>query len=1000
MAARHRNLGNLAWLPMALALAVPFKAFPDVATGIDAQARFWEQKGRNDLAREAWLKLLQTEPASTDALAGLARIEAGEGNLPLARQYLDQLRKLDPQSPELARIEALIVIGKIGDERLARPRELARAGRYEESAAAYRGLFGGGAPPGGPIALEYWQTVAGVEGGWDPARTGLEQLIKDDPKNLEYRVALAQHLTYREEARREGLDQLMKLADTDAGRQPVQPIWRRALLWLNGRPADRRYYTAYLGRYGEDTQVSARLAALGATYGRGGYAGRWHGHWVLGKHSRALRTAYAHLDAGRYEQAEQAFNAMLNRQPSDADAFAGLGLLRLQQQRFGEAADYLQKATELAPRHAGRLREPLATARYWDQVKTAEAELRAGDTEAAERRLRALISTQPGMADREPTARALLAGLVRDQGRLDEAEVHYREALKADPANPWTRLNLARLLVQKDRAAEAQGLIDGIPTDGPRRNEGLHARALFAAERQDWGAGLAAIEQIPPAERTAELQELRQRLWARSEIERGRELARVGRNDEAVAVLDGVAPQARSSELAAVLAGAYADAGQPRKGLKLMDDVLASQSPPDPVLQKAYDGARTPGRAGVATAAGVPAAEGPPPSIRGRGTVAMGASWRARSGDDGLDQLEDLEIPVELNLGDALTDRYVLRAVYVDLDAQPVKGFDLSRFGTLALNDAIGPAVPQDDSGVAVGATYQHGPWTVDVGSTPLGFEVETVVGGLRWEPKLGPWVLKASLARRSVTESLLSYAGTVDPRSGRSWGGVTSNGLQLDLARDFGGRGFYLNGGYQVYDGKNLEDNSSVGAGGGVYQQVLDQPLARVTLGLNLTSFFYDNNQRAYSFGHGGYFSPEQYLSLSVPMDLVGSSARLSWRLNAAVGYQDFKEDSSDYYPDDPQLQQSLEQFAVANPLLERATRYDSQNSSGVLVNLNGVLEYQLRSHLVLGLRAGFDNARDYEESRFMTYLRWDIGSAQALRVPPQPLLNYREYPAEVPAP
>lgn len=999
MAARCRSL---AWLSVAIALTAPFQAFADVATGIDAQARFWEQKGRNDLAREAWLKLLQTDTANTGALAGLARIEASEGNAPLARQYLEQLRKLDPQYPELARIQAMIAVGKIDDERLVLPRELARAGQYEESAAAYRTVFGGGAPPNGPIALEYWQTVAGTEGGWEPARTALDQLIRDDPKNLEYRVALAQHLTYREEVRREGLDQLLKLADTDVGRQPVQPIWRRALLWLNGRPPDRRYYTAYLARYGADTQVSARLAALGANfYGRGGYAGRWNGRWVLGKHSRELRTAYAHLDAGRHDQAEQEFNAMLNRQPKDADAFAGLGLLRLRQERFGEASDYLQKAIELAPRRAGRLSEPLAVAHYWDQVKLAESEARSGDKEAAERRLRALIAAQPEIAADEPTARVMLARLVHDRGLLDEAEMLYREALKSDPRDPWTRLDLARLLLQKDHAADAQGLIDGIPTDGARRAEGLHARALFAAERQDWTGGLASLDQVPEVERTAEMQELRQRLWARAEIERGRELALAGKNDEAIVVLDSVEPQARSSELAAVLAGAYADARKPRRGIKLMEDVLGSQSPPDPALQKAYDDATTPGGAGVARAEGATTTpDGQTPSIRGRGTLAAGMSWRARSGDDGLDQLEDLEIPVEINLGDALTDRYAFRAVYVDLDAEAVKGDDLPRFGTLALNDPPGGAVPQDDSGVAVGATYQHGPWMFDVGSTPLGFEVETVVGGLRWEPKLKDWTLKAALARRSVTESLLSYAGTVDPRSGRSWGGVTSNGLQLDLARDFGGRGFYLNGGYQVYDGKNLEDNSSVGAGGGVYQQVLDQPLARVTVGINLTSFFYDNNQRAFTFGHGGYFSPEQYLSLSVPMDLTGARERLSWRLNASVGYQDFKEDDSDYYSNDAALQQSLEQFAVSNPLLGRATRYDSQNDSGVLVNLNGVLEYQLRSHLVLGLRAGFDHARDYDESRFLGYLRWDIGQEQALRVPPQPLLNYREYPAEVPAP
>ena len=60
------------------------------------QARYWETRGRYDLARETWLKLLRADPDSASALSGLAYSEARSNRPAAAQVYLDRLREASP----------------------------------------------------------------------------------------------------------------------------------------------------------------------------------------------------------------------------------------------------------------------------------------------------------------------------------------------------------------------------------------------------------------------------------------------------------------------------------------------------------------------------------------------------------------------------------------------------------------------------------------------------------------------------------------------------------------------------------------------------------------------------------------------------------------------------------------------------------------------------------------------------------------------------------------
>ena len=70
-------------------------------------ARAYEQRNRIDLAVSAWKKVLEVEPKNTEALAGLARAAALRGDSTLASMYLDRLRAVNPNDPNIARIQKI-----------------------------------------------------------------------------------------------------------------------------------------------------------------------------------------------------------------------------------------------------------------------------------------------------------------------------------------------------------------------------------------------------------------------------------------------------------------------------------------------------------------------------------------------------------------------------------------------------------------------------------------------------------------------------------------------------------------------------------------------------------------------------------------------------------------------------------------------------------------------------------------------------------------------------
>lgn len=360
----------------------------------------------------------------------------------------------------------------------------------------------------------------------------------------------------------------------------------------------------------------------------------------------------------------------------------------------------------------------------------------------------------------------------------------------------------------------------------------------------------------------------------------------------------------------------------------------------------------------------------------------IGTVVRSRQGESGLSRLTDTEMPMVLKfpLGDG---KVSLRVTPVMLNAgTPATAYDtLSRFGAgpaSALANATTSAGSQNDAGVGLGVAYETRNWQADIGTTPLGLHKSDVTGGVRYRMPLGnEFSLDLNLSRRPVRDSVLSFAGARDARSGVVWGGVSASGGRAGLTWDDGRTGIYGYGALHQLTGSYVASNTRAEAGAGLYQHFVHEDNERLTAGVALTALGYDKNLRYFTFGHGGYFSPQEFVALSLPVEWQQRVGRLRYQVRGSVGLQYIHEDDAPYFPASAARQSAAAQAAAdaaATGVTGANARavYSGQRKTGVGYGLSGAFEYQLQSQLWLGGHLALDNARDYRQLAGGLYLRY----------------------------
>ncbi|MFX9638751.1 cellulose synthase subunit BcsC-related outer membrane protein, partial [Acinetobacter baumannii] len=85
-------------------------------------------------------------------------------------------------------------------------------------------------------------------------------------------------------------------------------------------------------------------------------------------------------------------------------------------------------------------------------------------------------------------------------------------------------------------------------------------------------------------------------------------------------------------------------------------------------------------------------------------------------------------------------------------------------------------------------------------------------------------------------------------------------------------------------------------------------------TAGLNINYQTYGNNQNFFTWGNGGYFSPQTFLSLGFPVNYTYESPRLDVKGSFTPGFQSFSQDRANLYPTDDAAQAQLDALKTQN--------------------------------------------------------------------------------------
>jgi hypothetical protein len=175
------------------------------------------------------------------------------------------------------------------------------------------------------------------------------------------------------------------------------------------------------------------------------------------------------------------------------------------------------------------------------------------------------------------------------------------------------------------------------------------------------------------------------------------------------------------------------------------------------------------------------------------------------------------------------------------------------------------------------------------------------------------------------------------------------------------------------------------------VYTRLLKDADQTLTIGLNTTLMGYNRNLSYFTYGQGGYFSPQQYVILNLPVEWTGRNGSFTYDVKGSIGVQHYREDASSYFPLGDGTSARLQNALVnAGNAPDSNGIYPGQSKTGVAYSFNAVGEYQLAPQLAVGATASLGNAYQYREWLGAVYVRYSFTKQAGLQpFPPTPLTS-----------
>jgi hypothetical protein len=213
---------------------------------------------------------------------------------------------------------------------------------------------------------------------------------------------------------------------------------------------------------------------------------------------------------------------------------------------------------------------------------------------------------------------------------------------------------------------------------------------------------------------------------------------------------------------------------------------------------------------------------------------------------------------------------------------------------------------------------------------------------------QLGFWSFGIRGLRQAVTDSVLSYSGQRDSRTAFIWGGVRREGGELDIVYDRAELQLHLFASYAAFTGKRVAANHGGQYAIGGSWRFLRRPLQTMSIGVDVFAMHYARNLRYFTWGQGGYFSPQAFVFAGVPLGWQRHGHDWSAQIAAQVGANWYTEDASPFFPNDPPLQLARDMLPLDRELL-RGGSYPASEHVGAYAKLHILFSHEVGHHWFL---------------------------------------------------
>jgi len=580
------------------------------------------------------------------------------------------------------------------------------------------------------------------------------------------------------------------------------------------------------------------------------------------------------------------------------------------------------------------------------------------------------------------------ANRLRDSGKEREAE----ELLRQQPPSTRIDLILADWAQQRGDTAAAKAAYETVLKREPQNADailGLTEAHIAAGDKAAAQATLATLPATPQGEPPSINMQRRIALAQ----------AGLGNTDTAQQTFSRLIPQAKSQppsmESALVLRDAarfQAANGQPKAALETYKDTMVASgiTPTRPADNDTFTRLTRNDERDDWLKRGVRSDAGDLYRQQDVNVTLQHEYW----GSSGTGGYSDLKAHTTMLHVDApLSDgRMFFRTDMVNMDAGSFStasnGSFNPKWGTCASTPCYGHT-SQTADGASVAVGWENSTWAMDIGTTPMGFEVVDVVGGISYSSDIGPLGYTVNAHRRPVSSSMLAFAGQVDPNTHKTWGGVRSTGGGVSVSYDKGeANGIWSSLNADSLTGENVADNWRVRWMTGYYYKLINANNERLTVGLSNMLWHYDKDLSEYTLGQGGYYSPQQYVSFALPINWRKRTENWSWELGGSVSWSHSKSNDGKRYP--------IQSLIPVEPgrYGDRSEPEEGSSSSGTGYTARAIIERRVTSNWFVGMGVDIQEAKDYPPSHALMYVRYSAAGWQGdMDIPPQPLMPYAEW-------